>query len=283
MAKASRQITETAPKPGAARSVADTGTAGAASSVSGEAAGGAASEVSAAAIAAAQGGAMPALNHDASEAAAAELLAGRPEAAARAAEDVAGSALRAPGVGSGPASEPLADAMRTGDVADRVVFSELAANRQQLGDAPAGDVETEVGLAAGIPPNIMTRDGSFGSAEGRHRREDVGRVVDPKLLLRADPELLRHDIAAQRDTARDLAMVAITGAKLAAPLPGTAEGTDALLAEGFDLVVVSRQDGFRRAGVAHPAVPTLRRTRDFSPAEMEALSAEPMLIIRAFP
>ncbi|MBY0396827.1 MAG: hypothetical protein K2X91_10215 [Thermoleophilia bacterium] len=187
---------------------------------------------------------------------------------ARAAEDVAGSALHAPGVGSGPTAEPLADTRPAGDG-----FAGIdPALRRETGTVEGG-LTVEVGTAAGIPPNLMSREGSFGAAEDRRRLEDFGPVVDAALF--------RTDADDRRNVIRDLAMVAFTGAKLAAPMPKTLEGVEALQDEGFDLVVVARQEGFRRAGVAHPAAETLRRSRDFSAAEIEALSAEPMLIVRA--
>jgi hypothetical protein len=43
------------------------------------------------------------------------------------------------------------------------------------------------------------------------------------------------------------------------------------------VVISARRDGFRRAGMAHPARPTSYPVDRFSSAELEALLAEPML------
>lgn len=41
----------------------------------------------------------------------------------------------------------------------------------------------------------------------------------------------------------------------------------------------SKQHGFRRAGTAHPAEPTEWPDDHFTKAELEALKAEPMLVV----
>lgn len=41
----------------------------------------------------------------------------------------------------------------------------------------------------------------------------------------------------------------------------------------------SKQDGFRRAGVSHPAEPTEWPDDHFSRAELDQLKAEPMLVV----
>lgn len=50
--------------------------------------------------------------------------------------------------------------------------------------------------------------------------------------------------------------------------------------DDFDIEISSKVDGFRRAGIAHPATPTPRRSRDFTPEQLEALRSEPNLFIR---
>lgn len=43
--------------------------------------------------------------------------------------------------------------------------------------------------------------------------------------------------------------------------------------------IVSRRDGFRRCGVAHPATPTFHPEDRFTPDELERLCRDPMLIV----
>jgi hypothetical protein len=43
--------------------------------------------------------------------------------------------------------------------------------------------------------------------------------------------------------------------------------------------ITSRQDGFRRCGVAHPATATEYPSGKFSKKELEILKGEPMLIV----
>lgn len=43
--------------------------------------------------------------------------------------------------------------------------------------------------------------------------------------------------------------------------------------------IVSRRDGFRRCGVAHPATPTFHPEDRFAPDELERLCRDPMLIV----
>lgn len=45
------------------------------------------------------------------------------------------------------------------------------------------------------------------------------------------------------------------------------------------LRITSKVDGFRRAGIAHPAVPTDHPFERFTPSELAALRAEPRLKI----
>lgn len=46
------------------------------------------------------------------------------------------------------------------------------------------------------------------------------------------------------------------------------------------LTVTARADGFRRAGIAHPAEPTHYLVEDFTPRQLDALLTEPMLVTR---
>ena len=45
------------------------------------------------------------------------------------------------------------------------------------------------------------------------------------------------------------------------------------------LRITSRQEGFRRSGIAHPAQPTDYPLNGFTEAQIEALKSEPMLIV----
>ncbi|WP_028319342.1 HI1506-related protein [Desulfobulbus elongatus] len=45
------------------------------------------------------------------------------------------------------------------------------------------------------------------------------------------------------------------------------------------LIITSKQDGFRRCGVAHPAASTEYPDGAFTPAQIEALRADPMLVV----
>lgn len=47
--------------------------------------------------------------------------------------------------------------------------------------------------------------------------------------------------------------------------------------------ITSKIDGFRRAGVAHPAAPTEYPDDEFSKEQLAALKAEPMLIVELRP
>lgn len=43
--------------------------------------------------------------------------------------------------------------------------------------------------------------------------------------------------------------------------------------------ITAKQDGFRRAGMAHTKEPRLYPDNRFTPAELDALKAEPMLVV----
>lgn len=45
----------------------------------------------------------------------------------------------------------------------------------------------------------------------------------------------------------------------------------------------SKKDGFRRCGIAHPAGPVEYPNEKFSPEQIKALKAEPMLLVEEFP
>lgn len=45
------------------------------------------------------------------------------------------------------------------------------------------------------------------------------------------------------------------------------------------IIIESKKDGFRRCGVAHPAVPVSHPDDRFTAEELAALQAEPMLIV----
>ena len=43
--------------------------------------------------------------------------------------------------------------------------------------------------------------------------------------------------------------------------------------------IVAKREGFRRAGLAHPARPVEHPADRFTPAQLAALKAEPMLVV----
>lgn len=43
--------------------------------------------------------------------------------------------------------------------------------------------------------------------------------------------------------------------------------------------IISRRDGFRRCGVAHPETPTFHDLDRFSQGELELLTTDPMLVV----
>lgn len=45
------------------------------------------------------------------------------------------------------------------------------------------------------------------------------------------------------------------------------------------LRITAKVDGFRRAGIAHPAAPTIHPLESLTPAQIEALDGEPMLVV----
>ncbi|MFW5838254.1 MAG: HI1506-related protein, partial [Desulfovibrionaceae bacterium] len=45
------------------------------------------------------------------------------------------------------------------------------------------------------------------------------------------------------------------------------------------MIITGKRDGFRRAGLAHPAQPTEYPDGAFSPEQLEQLLAEPMLVV----
>lgn len=47
--------------------------------------------------------------------------------------------------------------------------------------------------------------------------------------------------------------------------------------------ITSRQANFRRAGIAHPATPTAYPNDHFTAEQLEALRAEPMLVVEVLP
>lgn len=253
---------------------------------------------SAAAIGAAQA-AVGDKPREVAEAAAGANLASRPQDAAGAAEAVQGSALDAPGVGSGPVGERFSDVNRLGSAIEadgravhrslmggtqlsayaeddpvldtmRTAFADpanadaVAQLRRELGVAPAG-IEVEAGAGAGaVEPQVMSREGAFGARTERRALPTVETLLARRTALAAD-----------------VAGIAVTGAKLARQMPATNDELDDLRDAGFDLVVISRQAGFRRAGVAHPTAPTLRRSQDFEVHEIEAMARDPMLVVQA--
>lgn len=46
------------------------------------------------------------------------------------------------------------------------------------------------------------------------------------------------------------------------------------------ITITSKKDGFRRCGIAHPAVPVEYQDDRFTDAQLEALQAEPLLVVR---
>jgi hypothetical protein len=49
------------------------------------------------------------------------------------------------------------------------------------------------------------------------------------------------------------------------------------------LKIISKKDGFRRCGVAHPAAPVIHPDGTFTPDQIAILKAEPMLIVEEIP
>lgn len=49
------------------------------------------------------------------------------------------------------------------------------------------------------------------------------------------------------------------------------------------LKIISKKDGFRRCGVAHPAAPVIYPDGTFTPEQVERLKSEPMLIVEEIP
>lgn len=48
---------------------------------------------------------------------------------------------------------------------------------------------------------------------------------------------------------------------------------------GHILTITAKRDGFRRCGIAHPASPVDHPIERFSKKQIEALRAEPMLVV----
>lgn len=47
--------------------------------------------------------------------------------------------------------------------------------------------------------------------------------------------------------------------------------------------ITAKRAGFRRGGMAHPASPTLHADDAFTPEQLQALEAEPMLVVERLP
>lgn len=47
--------------------------------------------------------------------------------------------------------------------------------------------------------------------------------------------------------------------------------------------ITAKQANFRRAGIAHPATPTAYPNDDFTAEQLDALRAEPMLVVEVLP
>jgi hypothetical protein len=45
------------------------------------------------------------------------------------------------------------------------------------------------------------------------------------------------------------------------------------------ITITSKKEGFRRAGIAHPAAPTSYPEDAFTPEQLAAIQAEPMLVV----
>ncbi|WP_156629481.1 HI1506-related protein [Methylobacterium sp. Leaf85] len=260
------------PKSGEIAAVADTATAGGASSVAGEAsltgasentreglavgeAGGPAKDPAVVGVSASQTVATPSKQEEVAAAANSALLSGGPQGVAMAAEAAAGSALQAPSVGSGPVAELDEAAIRRYFETPRPAF--LASIAERYGFVAAGPA-VAVENAAGVAPALMSREGAFGPAP------EVGRTA---FLYDTDVE--------------GMAAVRTPGVKLAEPMPQDRTNVADLIKRGFDLIVTSSHEGFRRAGVAHPKAATLRRSMDFTVDELLALDDCPVLVVQA--
>lgn len=49
------------------------------------------------------------------------------------------------------------------------------------------------------------------------------------------------------------------------------------------VVIIAKQEGFRRCGESHSAAPATWPDNRWSPAELAALQADPMLVVRVEP
>ncbi|WP_153013322.1 HI1506-related protein [Aquitalea pelogenes] len=47
--------------------------------------------------------------------------------------------------------------------------------------------------------------------------------------------------------------------------------------------ITARDDGFRRAGMAHSATPTEHPDETFTPEQLQELQAEPLLVVEVLP
>lgn len=174
--------------------------------------------------------------------AAATLATARPQEAARVLQAAAGSATEAPSIGAGG-------------------LVDLAAREIPGAVAVGVPVSARIGEAAGVAPGLFDAGGSHGPAP------------EP------GPDLYGEHLARRMLLDAQMGLQPLTGAKLAVPQPGTSEELHLLRDAGFDMVITSRQLNFRRAGVIHPTSPTVRRTGDFTPIELEMLVGEPMLVV----
>ncbi|WP_374653115.1 HI1506-related protein [Dongia sp.] len=48
------------------------------------------------------------------------------------------------------------------------------------------------------------------------------------------------------------------------------------------LRITAKKDGFRRAGVEHSSAPAEHKAEDFTAKQIEAMKAEPMLVVEEF-
>lgn len=185
-------------------------------------------------------------------------------AIAAASTGLAGEA--APGV---PAVEEQAAAMATAVSETGNSAAAGAAAEDVIGSAREAPGVGSGVVGAQVPGDLLAERGS-GRALG------MDETFDLDVFVRG---IVREEL-------RSLLANMDPGSAVRFPRGGAILGTGALhptadvLDEGYDIEILSRIEGFRRGGVAHPARATLRRSRDFEPEQLAQIMREPNLHVR---
>jgi hypothetical protein len=133
--------------------------------------------------------------------------------------------------------------------------------------------------AAGVPIPVDTA--GLALRDGAEVKPPLGAapVLDPDTPAPSSPD--PGPPAAKGDvetTAGEMPAPAAADHPVAQPFAVDVSAADPVPAgREWRVVISARRDGFRRAGIAHPAQPTSYPVDRFSSAELEALLAEPML------